>query len=224
VFALPRRQRRGPAVETDSAATDAALARLSQRLLQTQEEERASIARWIEDDVCQKLAAISMDLHTIGAGELRDQLSALARESLAVSDPVYAKIKLLGLAATIRALAERRCAERDVALEMSARDIPPDLCQDVSLALFRVFQEALTNALKHAQTTRLVISLRRAAGVLALDVVDEGVGFDPENLPAAEALGLTCMRERLRRVGGSCVIESRPGAGTRVRALVPVAI
>jgi signal transduction histidine kinase len=224
MFALPHHVRGGPAVEADSAATDAALGFLNQRLLQSQEEERASIARWIEDDVCQRLAAISMDLDAIGANELRDQLSALARESLAVSDPAYAKLKLLGLAATIRALAERRCAERDVALEISVRDVPPDLGQDVSLTLFRVFQEALANALTHARTTRLVISLRRAAGVLALDVVDEGVGFDPENLPPAEALGLTCMRERLRRVGGSCVIESRPGAGTRVRALIPVAV
>jgi signal transduction histidine kinase len=224
MFALPRRRRGGPAVDVHGAATGAALAGLSQRLLQSQEEERASIARWIENDVCQTLASISMDLHAIGAGELRDQLSALARESLAVSDPVYAKLKLIGLAATIRGLAERRCAEQEVALEISVRDVPPDLCQDVSLALYRVFQEALGNALKHARTTRVVISLRRAAGVLALDVVDEGVGFDPENLPPTEALGLTCMRERLRRVGGSCVIESRPGAGTRVRALVPVAI
>jgi signal transduction histidine kinase len=226
LFALPRRRAGGGStVDADSgAASDAALARLSQRLLQAQEEERASIARWIEDDVCQKLAAISMDLHAIGAGELRDQLSALARESLAISDPVYAKLKLLGLATTIRSLAERRCAERDVALEISVRDVPQDLCQETSLALFRVFQEALGNALKHARTTRIVISLRRAAGVLALDVVDEGVGFDPEDIAPAEALGLTCMRERLHRVGGSCVIESRPGAGTRVRALVPVAI
>lgn len=223
IFALPRRARAEPSVDNAfAAASDAALARLGQKLLQTQEEDGASIARWIEDDVCQKLAAISLDLHAHGEGQLRDQLSAIARESLAIPDPVYAKLKLLGLEATIRGLAQRRCAERDVALEVSIRDVPADLCQEISLALFRAFQEALDNALRHARTTRIVVVLRRAADVLALDVADEGVGFDQERIPAEASLGLTSMRERLRRVGGACVIESRPGAGTRVRALVPV--
>ena len=96
IFALPRRTPRessGRAIAGTN--TEAALARLSQRLMQTQEVERAAIAKWIEDDVCQQLAAISMDLDARGERDLCDQVSALARESLTVSDPIYAKLWLL---------------------------------------------------------------------------------------------------------------------------------
>src|SRR5262249_10240474 len=150
-----------------AAGAEAALARLTQRLLNAQEQERATIARWIEDDVCQQLASLSMDLHARGEDALRDHLSALARESLAIADPIYSKLTLLGLADTARAFADARCADAGVELEFMASQVPGDLPPDAALALFRVMQEALDNALRHAHSLRLTICLRRAADVIA---------------------------------------------------------
>jgi signal transduction histidine kinase len=195
-----------------------ALERLTQRLMSTREEERASLARCIEDDVCQKLASLSMDLHARGEDALRDHVSEIARESLTLSDPTYAKLSLLGLAETARTLAERRAAESNVALEFTSSDIPKHLPRDLSIAMFRVLEHALDNALRHSKTRRLTVSLRRADDLVALDVVDFGIGFDPAAVRLEDALGLVAMRERLQPVGGACVIDSRPGAGTRVRA------
>ncbi len=220
IFAFPRRAVRDQVVDGTSA--EAALARLSQRLMQTHETERAALAKWIEDDVCQQLATISMDLDARGECELRDQVSALARESLHVSDPTYAKLRLLGLPDTARAFGEKRCADREVAFQFKVADLPKDLPGGVALALFRVLEEAVDNALRHSTAPRIVVWLRRAGDVIALDVVDEGIGFDPDKTAKDAALGLMAMRERLHPVGGECVIESRPGGGTRVRAFVPL--
>ena len=219
ILAAPRTRDRGRRAGAPAdAASEAALAKLSQRLMRTHEEERASLAKWIEDDVCQRLASLSMDLHARGEDELRDHVSDLARESLTLSDPIYAKLSLLGLAATARAFVEQRCARADVALEFTSSDVPEHLPRELSIALFRVLEHAVDNALRHSKTRRLVVALRRACDIVALDVVDSGIGFDPAAIPPADALGLVAMRERLQPVGGACVIESQPGSGTRVRA------
>jgi len=219
ILAGPRtRARERSAASQADGGSESALARLSQRLMQTHEEERASLAKWIEDDVCQKLASLSMDLHARGEADLRDHVSDLARESLTLSDPVYAKLSLLGLAATARAYCEQRCAHTNVDLEFTASDVPDRLPSDLSIALFRVLEHAVDNALRHSKTRQLVVSLRRASDIVAMDVVDAGIGFDSAAVPPADALGLVAMRERLQPVGGACVIESQPGSGTRVRA------
>jgi signal transduction histidine kinase len=219
MLAAPRtRARERSTASQADGGSESALARLSQRLMQTHEEERASLAKWIEDDVCQKLASLSMDLHARGEADLRDHVSDLARESLTLSDPVYAKLSLLGLVATARAYVEQRCAHANVDLEFTASDVPDRLPRDLSIALFRVLEHAVDNALRHSKTRRLVVSLRRASDIVAIDVVDAGIGFDSAAVPTADALGLVAMRERLQPVGGACVIESQPGSGTRVRA------
>jgi len=218
ILASPRMRSGDRSIRSQADGGSEALARLSQRLMQTHEEERASLAKWIEDGVCQKLASLSMDLHARGEADLRDHVSDLARESLTLSDPLYAKLSLLGLVPTARAFVEQRCARASVALEFTSSDVPDHLPRDLSIALFRVLEHAVDNALRHSQTRKLVVSLRRACDIVALDVVDAGVGFDPAAVPPADALGLVAMRERLQPVGGACLIESQPGSGTRVRA------
>src|SRR5262249_32465068 len=163
-------------------------------LMQTHEEERASLAKWIEDDVCQKLASLSMDLHARGEDDLRDHVSNLARESLMLSDPIYAKLSLLGLVATARGCegtsctrgGGRGCTRADVALEFTTSDVPEHLPHDLTIALFRVLEHAVDNALRHSKTRDLVVSLRRARDIVALDVVDSGIGFDPAAVAPAD--------------------------------------
>jgi signal transduction histidine kinase len=93
---------------------------------------------------------------------------------------------------------------------------------ETETTIFRVVQEALTNAMKHAGAARVqVLVALREAQLLAL-VEDDGRGFDPEAPPGGDALGLIGVRERLALVGGTLQVESAPGKGTRVWARVPV--
>jgi signal transduction histidine kinase len=82
-------------------------------------------------------------------------------------------------------------------------------------------EEALGNAVRHAAVRRVSVWLGGSRDELRLDVADEGVGFDPE-VATGSRLGLIAMRERLSLVDGECRIESQPGAGTRIRARVPL--
>jgi signal transduction histidine kinase len=205
--------------------------------MQAREEERASVARWIEDDLCQKIVEVSMRLHAISMDDgvqatqlrtrlrqIRDDMSALAAESLSVSDPLYAKLDLLGVAVTSRVYCEQRCAEHDVTLDFAESGVPQRIPRSTSIALFRVLQEALTNALRHAHSRRVAVSLRGEDCWIEFEVADEGVGFDPERVAKEGGLGLVAMRERVRLVGGGMSIDSRVGGGTRISGRVPVPV
>ena len=84
-----------------------------------------------------------------------------------------------------------------------------------------MLQESVTNAVKHSGVRKVVVRLRGTNSELQLEVIDEGIGFDPEAI-RTQGLGLISMRERLNLVGGEILFESRPGAGTRIRARVPL--
>jgi signal transduction histidine kinase len=232
-----RRRRRAAASHDawDVGAAEAALARLTHRLMQAHDEEGARIAATLHDDVCQQLTGLKMRLQSIGvdpgagnAGlrrrieELCDQFGALERRILALTDPIYARLDMLGLVGSARAFCQRLCQQRRIALEFEARDVPAKLCGAVTLAMFRVLQEAMDNALTHAATPRIAVSLSTRDGRLELQVEDNGRGFDPDQAIRQGAVGLIDMRERLRAVGGTCTFVSRPGAGTRIRASVPI--
>jgi len=101
-------------------------------------------------------------------------------------------------------------------------DVPKNLSKDVGLCLFRVLQEALNNAVKHAGVQHVTVALREMSSVIYLTVEDRGVGFDPDATPQNQCLGIISMTERLNLVAGQIRIESRPGAGTTVHVRVPL--
>jgi signal transduction histidine kinase len=231
-----RRRWNGPAESLDLRGAEAALSRLSHRLIQASEQERATIARAINDDVCQQLAALTLQLHALGvetegrAGKLRwriEELCAqfwtLEREILAISDPLYHRLAVLGLAASAEAFCQRRCAEAGVDLDFNAQGVPEYLPEPLSVSLFRVLEESLGNALKYSQTPEVIVSLTAADGTIVLEVTDAGVGFDADAELRRGAIGLVGIYERMRLVGGTCTIESRRGKGTRVRVSAPLA-
>ncbi len=88
--------------------------------------------------------------------------------------------------------------------------------------MFRVLQEAVTNAVKHAGVSRVTVVLCGSPDAIRLDISDAGVGFDPDTVMSGRGVGLVGMQERVRAVGGELFIESRPGAGTSIRARVPI--
>jgi len=90
------------------------------------------------------------------------------------------------------------------------------------LQVYRVLQEALSNAVKHSGANRCTVTLRAIDGELRLEVIDDGHGFGVDAALKGQGLGLVSMQERLKLVKGSVVIESKPGGGTVVRARVPV--
>jgi signal transduction histidine kinase len=232
-----RRRRARPVARSDAwdmSGAEAALARLTHRLMQAHEEERASIARAIDDDVCQQLTGLSLGLRALGTAadgpsgvqrarihELCDQFSALQRELLAISDPLYAKLHVLGLAVSARSFCQRRCADHGLTLEFRA-ETASRVPEPVALVVFRVLQESLDNIIAHAGASHVTVALGETDGGIDLVVADDGVGFDPEAAIRGTAVGLVAIRERLRYAGGTCAFDSRPGAGTRILAHVPL--
>ncbi len=114
-------------------------------------------------------------------------------------------------------------ARHHVSIDFSTDRLPKNLSADIALCLFRVLQEALSNALKHAGVPQVTVALRGSLKEIHLDVIDRGVGFDLEAMSQRRGLGLISMKERLNLVDGEICIASRPGAGTMIRVRVPVA-
>jgi signal transduction histidine kinase len=235
------RRRRTRSVPDDEgwnlSGSRAAYERLTQRLLQAHEHERAWIAKAIHDDVCQQLTGLTLRLHALSTaadgsvgdrrGEIRElceQFFALEREILAISDPLYSRLQLLGLAETARIYCERQCAEHRLALDFEDATLPRSVPDEAALTIFRVLQEAIDNAVAHARASHVTVGLRDTSRGLELDVADDGVGFDPDTAIRGTTVGLVAMCERLRIAGGVCTVTSRPGHGTRIVARVPLEI
>ena len=226
----------GSAIDvTELKLASVALSGLSRRLIQSHEKERAWIARELSEDLCQRMIAITLRLHSlsnasrVGVDEMRArveelcvQFGDLAREIHAISDQCYSKLETLGLAVSARSFCQDLSERHGVTIDFCHEGVPDDLPEAVALTLFRVLQEALENALRHAAVRHVSVSLGGSHDAIQLDVADEGVGFDPEAAMRSHGLGLISMRERLSLVDGECQIASRPGAGTRIRARVPL--
>jgi len=219
-----------PAVDiTALARARAELSNLSRHLIQAHERERASLARTLHEDVCQRMAALTLRLHTlkdaahdVEVAAIEEELSILVADIATVSDSVHGRIELLGLTTAGRRFCEELSAKHGLAIHFQAEDVPRDLSPDIALALFRVLQEATINAVVHAEAPEVRVSLRGAAGEIRLHVVDRGVGFDTRRAAPGDGVGLVAIRERLKLVNGDSVIVSSPGEGTRFEAWVPL--
>jgi signal transduction histidine kinase len=196
---------------------------MHRRLLAAREEERADLARELHDGVIQDLVGLRYRLEafqekesgTGQAGEIYDQAGVLIDELRRLcSDLRPPALDQLGLAAALRALAR----------EMTARGLPVGAClEDVMLSdeaaigLYRIAQEALSNAWRHAEASHACLELARHKGRIELIVADDGRGFDPASVRGIGGrFGLLGMSERAEALGGQCKVESAPGEGTRV--------
>jgi signal transduction histidine kinase len=221
---------------TDQKLAQEALESVSGRLIEAQEKERSRIARDLHDDICQRLALLSMELEqanrTLNASpgvtnerleEIQLHCSEIAGDVQALSHQLHSsKLDYLGVAAAIRGFCKEFAKQHQVSVEFTEESFPRHLPKDISLCLFRVAQEALHNALKHSGTSQLVVELRGAADEVQLEVRDAGAGFDVEGAKLTGGLGLVSMQERVHLVHGKFAVESKPGAGTKIVAAVPV--
>jgi PAS domain S-box-containing protein len=207
-------------------------AQAASRLEAAREDERRHIARELHDELGQLLTALKLDL-----GWLQGQLSSpLRRQTDAMSGLLDHTIKTvrrlatelrpqilddLGLQAGLEWLAKQSCERKGLAFELRWELADSLVNDDARSALFRICQEALNNVIRHSQATRVNIELRRDPRHLTLVVQDDGVGFPPED-SLRTGLGLLGIQERIGLLGGTCVIDSEPNAGTRLVVSAPV--
>jgi len=219
------------ASQRNLSASHARISDLGRRLIQAQEGERSHIARELHDDISQQIALLSIEVHTlIGSAwpsprdkkplrELMERVESLAKNVHDLSHRLYpAKLRLLGLVAGIKSL-QRDFSQNDVRVVFTHEIGPAVIPHDVTLCLFRVVQEGLTNAVNHSGAREISVNLADNDDGLAPTIVDDGSGFDVDN-QYGKGLGLISMKERLEAVGGSLTIRSAPGAGTRIEASV----
>jgi two-component system sensor histidine kinase UhpB len=193
--------------------------------LQAQEQERARVARELHDEVNQSLTGLLLRLEAAREAappELEAELAetkALAnkamRELLSLARQLRpTALDDLGLAAAIAGQVEQ-VAHPGLEAELATEGDFSDLDDDVQLVVYRVAQEALTNAARHSGAKRIAVRLRRSGGGVELEVADDGRGFAFER--SERGLGIGGMRERALLVGAELTIESRPDHGTTVR-------
>ena len=237
VIGRRRARRLGPlAPDVGSAGDLATLARaraelsnLSGYLMQAHDQESAALARKLHEDVCQRMVALTLRLHNVPGpdndGELADiraQLGNLVGEIAEASKTVRQRLELLGLSRASRKFCEDLSTRHDLPIHFQDSGVPRDLNAEIALTLFRALQEATVNAVMHSSAREVWVSIRGTAAEVRLQVLDRGVGFDPQRAAANGGVGLVAMRERLKLVNGDSVIVSRPGEGTRVDAWVPL--
>ena len=213
------------------------LAGFSQRLLDAHELERARIARELHDDIGQRMAVMTMDLDglmhllPLSTADLRVRIATMSNRAIDLAKDVQAishrlhssKLDHLGLALAAAAFCHELSQRHGIAILFSAGDMPDKLLpKDVALCLFRVLEEAVNNAVRHGHPRQVTVGLSASDADVRLDIVDDGSGFDPVLAMKGPGLGLISMRERLGLVGGELRIESRPGAGTAIRARAPL--
>lgn len=208
------------------------------RSIEASERERRRWARELHDETLQELAGLKVllagarrsgDLATVhrtldaALEQIDTEITGLRR---LITELRPAALDAFGTKSALEGLAERVAAtsglevDLDVDLALDAGRGPRRHDAAIENALYRLVQEALTNATKHADATHVAIALAEEPGRIVLTVEDDGRGFDPD--APSEGFGLVGMRERTTLLGGELEVVSAPGAGTRIRATVPV--
>ena len=228
----------GSAIDvTDHKEAEQALATVSGRLIEAQEEERHRIARELHDDISQRLALLSVELQGLtevrpkSTAELRDRAEHLLKRTSQISSDIHAlshrlhssKLDYMGAVAAMAGFCSEITAQTGLEIDFEHIDVPRSLPQDISLCLFRVLQEGLRNAVKYSGAQHVNVELRGVPGAILLLIRDSGAGFDPEAAMKNGGLGLISMRERVGLVKGTISIASKPMVGTEIRVHIPVA-
>ncbi len=220
------------ALESQVRERTARLTELATYLQQAVEDERAHLARELHDELGALLTAAKLNVARIksklppDASELADRLKHLtetlnqgiALKRRIIEDLRPSSLSNLGLVASLEILTREFAASSGVEVEIALE--PVELDSTSELTIYRMVQEALTNIGKYAKAHKVSVALRNYVNHAEVSVIDDGVGFDPTQLPQASH-GLVGMRHRIEASGGRLDIHSRPGAGSRITGTVP---
>jgi signal transduction histidine kinase len=213
------------------------LRELSARLQSVREEERTRISRAIHDELGQTLTGLKMDVAWLQS-HLDPQQLALLAKTQAMSGLIDTTIQMvrristelrpgildLGLVATIEWQLQEFQTRTGIESEFSSASEETALDDDGSTAVFRILQEILTNVVRHAQATRLEVTLEETATFLTLRVQDNGRGMTESEMHSPKSIGLLGMQERARLRAGEVRFHGTPGQGTTVTIRLPLPI
>lgn len=208
---------------------------LTAHVEEVREEERTGIAREVHDELGQALTALKMDVAWIrrrvprddGVAEKLSSMTAMIDETIDVVRRISAELRPgvlddLGLLAAIEWQAHESERRLGVRCTVTSSLSDEKLDRAVSTAVFRIFQEAMTNVARHAGASDVAVSLERVGDELRLDVIDDGRGITPEEALRPASLGLLGIRERARRLGGVAHVGPASPRGTRVTLRLPL--
>ncbi len=206
---------------------------LSKRILGVQEEERRSISRELHDDIGQSMTALKIGLHRISQRATEEQ-RPLVNECLAIAGSTLDKVRnlslelrppqldQLGLEDALGWLVDRQQGATGIKIECTCSGLPPRLPTELESACYRIAQEALNNATRHAHAKHIQIIVSATDRLLKLQIRDDGVGFDVDaarqRALKSGSLGLISMEERALLAGGRLKMRTVPHAGTTVQA------
>jgi PAS domain S-box-containing protein len=209
---------------------------LADQVMTAQEEERRRIARELHDDVTQRLATVGIELGLLrktevtGALDLPQNLGRLQAQILQLSEDIRrlshslhpSVLEHSDLAAALEAHCREFTQQHSITANFVSRDVPEDIPQPVTLALYRIAQESLQNVARHSRATTASVVLAGEDGAwLSLFIIDNGTGFDVRKAKISPGLGLVSIEERARHIGASVTIDSMTDAGTRLTVQVP---
>ena len=226
-----------PRPQPETTSTPRNLRALSERIERMREEERTRIARELHDELGQLLTGIKLDFagalrrlqELKTSGDVIDRLqSAMGQIDIGIAmvrriatDLRPAALDHRDLGGAIEDEARRVAAQAGLRVHVNTEihgDVPPAL----ATAAFRIFQEALTNAVRHAHANTIRAGISTARSRLRMAVHDNGLGIPADRMPQNESLGVLGMSERARSVGGTIRFRSRPGHGTMVFLSIPL--
>jgi two-component system NarL family sensor kinase len=214
---------------------------LARSVWRVQEDERRRLARELHDGIGQHLTALRhrlLQLDERSDSADREDARATLGQALTLCETALAETRALsrllrpqilddlGLAAALQWLARYSSSDSGLQVQVDVRGLPDALDRDVATLLFRVAQEALANAQKHAQASQIVVRLHCRDGRLTLLVVDDGVGCDVSaalgRASQGESTGLASIAERVRLFDGELSLTSEPGEGLQLRVQLPL--
>lgn len=209
---------------------------LASRLQEIREEERASMAREIHDELGQQLTGLKMDVSWLSKKLVprEEHIDSKLKSITELLNETIVKVRKLatelrpsilddvGLAEAMEWQSAEFEKRSGIKVNFSSEGPPIAVPVNISIGLFRIYQESLTNVARHAEASEVKSSLVLQGHELALSITDNGKGFDPGTIGHKKTLGLLGMKERTVMMGGSYTIKSRPGQGTTVSINVPV--
>ena len=209
------------------------LQELSTRLVDAQEAERRSISHELHDQVGQGLGLLLLD-----AGRLSKQLAGGDDKSLEIVQRIKtlgertlhevrnialllrpSMLDDLGLVAAVEWYAREMSRRGEVEVEVRSESVTEDLADELKVCVYRIVQEALNNAQRHARAKNVEVKLVQSESSIRVRITDDGGGFDTKR---TRGMGLLGMEERVKRLGGRITVDSQPGAGTKIEAELPL--
>ncbi|MCX8022474.1 MAG: PAS domain-containing protein [Syntrophorhabdaceae bacterium] len=211
---------------------------LSKSLLNKLEAERRYIARELHDEIGQALTAVKINLQSLQRITDTGQFTKRLMEAIATLDRALNQVRNmslnlrpsliddLGLVPTVRWYLDRISTATGIDIGLSVVNMDSRFERELEIACFRVIQEAINNAIRHANPYRMEVTLQREGDNISISVSDNGSGFDVENAMAeakrGKSFGIIAMKERVELSGGKLEISSETNKGTHIKALFPV--